>query len=172
MTPAGSKTGFHRRLAVAGALLSAGFFTVGTLNPATWLMQGFETAIDQSTVTAATRVATASSRWTEPVAGTEDFWLGSAERTAQHPDFVKATHWRPAISLGDTFKFGSGSNVREFVVINVSPIARDGATATRGAYLVTSHARNTAEFEVLKLVIDRDTTWPAEMTPGRRAQAL
>ena len=134
----------HGNLALAGLLVASGLFALALANPAAWLESGFETAINNRPASAGA-VTVARAKWTPPVVGSEDYWLGEAATTSQNT-LMQPAAWQGSVAKGDRFTISSGGGARDFEVISIEPV---NGTASTVANTVTGGESALADAQVL-----------------------
>lgn len=128
---AGRGSGFLTALALTLVLAVTGVTAVASTE--TFVERGFERALgSRGSVTASKPVETKG-----PVAGSEDFWLSSANATAQATREVSLATWTKPVTLGGTVTLAIAGEERVLDVVDISEIP---ATVTRAA---TSREKNT-----------------------------
>jgi len=167
----------QRSLSLAGLLFASGLLAVTAANPATWLQSGFEAAINGGAGNQTFASAQRSS--TSPIAGSEDYWLGTPNASSTDKSMIQPATWQSPVAKGDRFKISSGSQAREFRVISIEPlstslnpsIASDGATNPE-QLLVICHATDASHPETIKFVVDARSGLPWMTPSARTAHAL
>lgn len=166
----------HRSLTFASALFTAGLLAVALTNPNAWLQSGFEAAINGSGTPS--QVTAAQSKWTQPVAGSEAYWLGS-NPTAPNHDLIQPAHWRSSIAQGDRFSISSHGKQREFEVIAIEPLLNSTGQQHRRAddvlknqLIVVCRTTDTDHPETLRFLMDADAPLPWTVVEAGKGHAL
>lgn len=158
----------HRSHALAGLVFATGLLAVLAANPTHWLQSGFESAINASSKNQ--HLAHTRRTLKSPIAGSEDYWLGTPN-LATRSDLIRPATWRSPVVKGDRFKISSGSTEREYEVIRVEPFVSKLSSDTSGTtanamtpILVTCQATDGGKTDLIKFVVDKNTELPW-MTP-------
>lgn len=167
--------GSRSRLA-AGTLFSVGLLAVALTNPSVWLQSGFETAISNST--AGGSATHAKTGWTQPVAGSEAYWL-APRQPSQTDALVHSTNWQAPVAKGDRFSIMTSGQQTEFEVTEIVPLsvaAAEHATSlsTHPAdhFVVVCKSIGHDRAQTVKFLVEPGAPLPWVATQSRQAHAL